>query len=1002
MRKIVTIFIALVATKNIVAQNVGIGITTPAARLHIIDSNVVFTGPATIPSSTTFNPPIQGAGTRMMWYPQKAAFRTGFVTGTHWDKDSIGNYSFASGINTKAIGLYSTAMGGGSTASNVYSLATGLLTVASGEVATSIGNKTQATGNASTAMGYETVASGQVSNAMGYQTVASGGAATTMGYQTVASGSYSTAMGWQTNSSGMLSTAMGYSSLASGSVSMAMGQSSIATGDNSTAMGFTTKASGLYSTATGAYTTASGITSTAMGSYNKARSNNTLVAGTFNDTTLTNSLFEIGNGAADNARNNAMTILLNGNTGVGTITPSARLHVADSNVVFTGPPTIGFSTTFYPPLQGPGSRTMWYPQKAAFRTGIVDGAHWDKDSIGRFSFAAGFDVKAKGEGSAAFGIFNDALGDYSTTLGIYNKAEGYASFVAGNTNRATGESSMALGYLTLASARLATAMGDSTIASAMHSTAMGYHTMAANNAATSTGYNTKAAGFASVSMGSFSKAKSDNSLAIGTYNDTTGTNRLFEIGNGTADNARSNAVTVLQNGSTGIGTISPSARLQVADSNVVFTGPASIPVSTSYNPPIEGPGTRMMWYPQKAAFRAGSVATTQWDKNNIGRYSFATGFGTIASGENSVAMGYGSVASGLYSGAIGYTSFASGNYAMAIGYSNYATGDLTTAMGAGTVASGVGSTVMGSSTKAKSDYSLVIGTYNDTTATGRLFEIGNGTGDNARSNAMTVLQNGNTGIGIDPAYKLHVGYGTLRAEGPSVAGGTAIAVGGFGDVSVDKPGIAGGRFIIKENGNVGIGNNDPLRPLTFESSAGQKIQFYQSVAGEYGMAIEGGELRIHADQPGSRVSFGTRSNAGVYTELARARQNGVHTFEVNGSLWANGITYASDERFKQNITPISSPLQKLLQIHGVEYEMKTVEFAKNNFQPGRQIGLIAQNVEKVIPEAVNEADGYKGVDYAKLVPLLVESIKEEHQQVEKLKKEVNELKQLVQQLLKNK
>jgi trimeric autotransporter adhesin len=60
----------------------------------------------------------------------------------------------------------------------------------------------------------------------------------------------------------------------------------------------------------------------------------------------------------------------------------------------------------------------------------------------------------------------------------------------------------------------------------------------------------------------------------------------------------------------------------------------------------------------------------------------------------------------------------------------------------------------------------------------------------------------------------------------------------------------------------------------------------------------------------------------------------------------------------------------------VEYEMKTDGFPKNYSQPGRQIGLLAQNVEKVIPEAVNEKDGYKGVDYARLVPLLIEVIKE--------------------------
>jgi hypothetical protein len=52
------------------------------------------------------------------------------------------------------------------------------------------------------------------------------------------------------------------------------------------------------------------------------------------------------------------------------------------------------------------------------------------------------------------------------------------------------------------------------------------------------------------------------------------------------------------------------------------------------------------------------------------------------------------------------------------------------------------------------------------------------------------------------------------------------------------------------------------------------------------------------------------------------------------------------------------------------------------------MGLIAQNVETVVPEAVNEKDGYKGVDYARLVPLLIESIKELSKQNADLQKRV--------------
>jgi uncharacterized protein YqjF (DUF2071 family) len=62
--------------------------------------------------------------------------------------------------------------------------------------------------------------------------------------------------------------------------------------------------------------------------------------------------------------------------------------------------------------------------------------------------------------------------------------------------------------------------------------------------------------------------------------------------------------------------------------------------------------------------------------------------------------------------------------------------------------------------------------------------------------------------------------------------------------------------------------------------------------------------------------------------------------------------------------------------------------------------LLAQNVEKIVPEAVNEIDGYKGVDYARLVPLLIESIKEQNRKMEEQQNQIDELKKKLEQLLK--
>jgi Head domain of trimeric autotransporter adhesin/Chaperone of endosialidase len=160
--------------------NVGIGTGTPQARLHVTDSSVLFSANGSLPSAPG-NPPIQGAGRRMMWYADKSAFRAGFVVGSEWDKNNIGNYSFATGANTTASGTWSTAMGSLTTASGTWSTAMGLATTASGERSTATGAQTTASGNGSTAMGLGTEASGTGSTAMGNSTIASGDKSTALG-----------------------------------------------------------------------------------------------------------------------------------------------------------------------------------------------------------------------------------------------------------------------------------------------------------------------------------------------------------------------------------------------------------------------------------------------------------------------------------------------------------------------------------------------------------------------------------------------------------------------------------------------------------------------------------------------------------------------------------------------------------------------------------------------------------------------------------------------------
>ncbi len=915
MKKVFTIIIIFLTCLNVAAQNVGIGTTTPIARLHVADSNVLFTGPS---SFTNYNPPqlppLQGAGTRMMWYPQKGAFRAGWVEDNRWNKDSIGIFSIALGhstlasntgssafgVRTNAKGVGSTALGWNSSANTDFSFAAGFFSTASGINAVALGTENIASGYWSTSIGLHTISSGVSSFATGDSAIASGTQSFAAGGYVMAKARASFATGWYNDINDnpdptFTSPTDRIFQIGNGSGFLATRSNALTVLRNAnTGIGITTPRFPLsFNNSNGDKISLYDDGNPSMLHFGLGVFSNQLMQ-LYSATSSDDIAFGYGNSGSFTER---MRIKGNGKVGIGTSSPVARLHVADSSVVFLAAGQASNSPG-QPPVSGEGRRMMWYADKAAFRAGYVNTSSWDKDSTGDYSTAFGINNKAKGYASFTAGNTNSATGFHAIAMGLVSNASGNNAIAVGEQAIASGDNAVSLGFLTNASGNRSIAAGYVAIAAGFASTSIGFSPAAPGNYSVSIGANTQAVGGASLSMGDNSIARGNNSISIGAYtiarsdfsfvtgkyNDTTATNRLFEIGNGTANNARNNAVTILQNGS------------------ALFTAPASLP-GTPDNPPATGAGNRMMWYADKAAFRAGNIINDSWDKDKTGSVSFAAGSNTQASG---------------------ITSTAFGNFA-------FATGDISFAAG--------------NSVFAKAKMGTSVGTYNDNTdnpnaaveaSTDRIFQIGNGASNASRSNALTILRNGNIGM-------------------------------------------------------AGVVN--PAKPLSFPASLGEKILLYPGGAGEVGIGVYGNELRLHSDNPGASVSFGTQDNAGVFTQAGRFQISAPYALFVNGSIWANGNTYASDERFKQNITAIQSPLQKLLQINGVEYEMKTGSFQKNNFQKGRQIGLLAQNVEKVIPEAVNEIDGYKGVDYARLVPLLIESIKE-------LKKENDAQQKLIEQLLK--
>ena len=132
---------------------------------------------------------------------------------------------------------------------------------------------------------------------------------------------------------------------------------------------------------------------------------------------------------------------------------------------------------------------------------------------------------------------------------------------------------------------------------------------------------------------------------------------------------------------------------------------------------------------------------------------------------------------------------------------------------------------------------------------------------------------------------------------------------------------------------------------------------------------------------------GSSSSTGSFGHLVIAKDA-----HIGEDVLADGDVVAynsSDVRLKDNLQVIKGSLDKIGKINGYEFDWndKSPGWARER---GHDVGVIAQEVQKVLPEVVVERkSGYLGVDYKRLIPLLVESIKELKQEVENLKKKVN-------------
>jgi hypothetical protein len=139
------------------------------------------------------------------------------------------------------------------------------------------------------------------------------------------------------------------------------------------------------------------------------------------------------------------------------------------------------------------------------------------------------------------------------------------------------------------------------------------------------------------------------------------------------------------------------------------------------------------------------------------------------------------------------------------------------------------------------------------------------------------------------------------------------------------------------------------------------------------ITVEGGR---DIDEIGSANQVLYKDNTNTATTSANLQFNGGTNLTCAGTVTAN-----SDERLKKNIETITDALHKVKSLRGVEYDHKNTG--------DHCLGLIAQEVEQVIPQVVYEdAQGVKSVAYQNIVALLIEAVKDQQRQIDELKRQL--------------
>ncbi len=256
------------------------------------------------------------------------------------------------------------------------------------------------------------------------------------------------------------------------------------------------------------------------------------------------------------------------------------------------------------------------------------------------------------------------------------------------------------------------------------------------------------------------------------------------------------------------------------------------------------------------------------------------------------------------------------------------------------------------------------------------------------------IGNRNTFLGSE------AGYENISGNNNSIIGfqadllsgnlSNATAIGAYARVDESNCLVLGGIAGINgaiANTNVGIGTTTPHAPLQFQNAlANRKIVMWETVNNDldfFGFGINSATLRYQIPAGGNVHRFFAGNTALL------------SIFSDGNATLAGSLTQLSDARLKQHIIPLSSTINALKKINAYSYYWKDINRDKD-----QQIGLLAQEVDKVFPQLVKkDTAGLMSVNYSGFVPLLIKGMQEQQEMIEYMQKRMELLEEQNKKLL---